>query len=168
VLAAVAGCAGISAGSDYAPSVDFTAPATFSWEARDALPTGDPRLDNNPFFDSRVKAAVEDQLSAAGYRRVDSDARLRVHYHFHVSQRLDIYAIDRPAGYTFPGGRDSTTHVYDEGTLVVDLIDARTRAMVWRGWARSNLEGVINDRARMHARIDELILRMFEKFPPGG
>jgi len=167
VLAGLTGCAGIATGFDYAPSVAIADLATFGWGARDAYPTGDPRLDNNPFFEERVKGAVEDQLASAGLRRTDDDPRLLVHYHFHVSQRLDVYAIDRGEGYSLPGGRDSATYVFDEGTLVVDLIDARTNSLVWRGWARSNLEGVINDPVRMHARIDDLVRKMFEGFPPG-
>ncbi|MBI2536794.1 MAG: DUF4136 domain-containing protein [Gemmatimonadetes bacterium] len=69
--AALAACATLSVSSYIHPAADFSRYQTYDWGPRDALPTGDPRLDNNPFFDSQVRASVERELAAQGYRRVD-------------------------------------------------------------------------------------------------
>lgn len=57
--------------------------------------------------------------------------------------------------------------VYDEGTLVVDLVDPRAQTLVWRGWAESSFEGAIDDQAWMEARIDEAVARILERLPRG-
>jgi hypothetical protein len=54
---------------------------------------------------------------------------------------------------------------YDSGTLVLDFVDARTKKVVWRGWAQNNMEGVIANQDRLEAHIDEAVRRMFERFP---
>lgn len=49
---------------------------------------------------------------------------------------------------------------YTEGTFVIDLIDADTRRIVWRGWANDRVDpGVII------TEIDEYVEEIFEEFP---
>lgn len=161
-----AGCATVTSGADFSPETRFPEFASYSWGPRDDLPTGDPRLDRNPFFDARVRSAVEWELTTRGLKPVDTAPDLLIHYHISVQQRLDVYAVDRIAGYGAPAQRtDSTVYVYDEGTLIVDLVDARTREVIWRGWARTNIEGVIDHPDRLKQRVDEAVARMFERYP---
>jgi len=46
--------------------LDFAKYRTYEWGPADALPTGDPRLDGNPFFKDHVQGAVEKQLAGRG------------------------------------------------------------------------------------------------------
>lgn len=50
------------------------------------------------------------------------------------------------------------------GTLVIDVMETSTRELVWRGWA----EGALLDRetARSQAEIDEVVVRILDRFPP--
>ena len=57
--------------------------------------------------------------------------------------------------------------MYDAGTLVIDLVDARTNKLVWRGWSEGNVEGVVNNQRWMEERIDEAVTRIFERLPSG-
>ena len=47
---AAAGCATVDVGSHVERGLDFRQFHTYAWGPADALPTGDPRLDKNPFF----------------------------------------------------------------------------------------------------------------------
>ncbi len=162
----LAGCAGIVAGAHFQPETKFAEFRTFAWAPRDELPTGDPRLDNNPFFDAQVRSAVEAELGIRGMRPSPDQADLEVHYHASVERVLNVYTVDRVSGYDSPGGvRDTALYAYDEGTLVVDLVDAHTNQVVWRGWARASLEGVIDDTRRMRNRVEESVQKMFERYP---
>ena len=58
--------------------------------------------------------------------------------------------------------------MFDAGTIVIDLIDARSRRLVWRGWAEGGIDGVVDDQASMEQRIDEAVARILEKFPSRG
>jgi hypothetical protein len=158
---AIAACAPMNVSSYIHPAADFSQYRTYDWGPRDALPTGDPRLDNNPFFDSQVRSSVQRELAARGYQRVGSNPDLVVHYHASVQQKVDVYRVDTEAGY-----RTETDAVqYEEGTLVLDVADAKTKQIIWRGWGQGDIEGVINDQARMEQRVRDVTRKILERFP---
>ncbi len=160
--ATVTACAGMSVSSYIQPGADFAPYTTYDWAPRDALPTGDPRLDNNPFFDAHVRASVENRLAAKGYRRVVENPSLLIHYHASVEQKVDVYRVDTEGGYRY----DTETVQYEQGTLVLDVADARTKQIIWRGWGQSDIEGVIDDQSRMEKHVAELTKKILERFPP--
>jgi len=57
---------------------------------------------------------------------------------------------------------------YQEGTLVIDLVDRRTNKVVWRGWARDTMDGVIDDQERLERQVDDGVGRMMRLLPRGG
>jgi hypothetical protein len=57
---------------------------------------------------------------------------------------------------------------YEQGTLVLDIVDARTRRIVWRGWAEQSLSGVIDDQDRLQHEIDRGVEKMMQQIPRGG
>ena len=128
------------------------------------LSTGDPRLDNNRFFDERVRMQVEKQLARHGFEPTTSaTGDLLVHYHASITQRIDIAELD-PDGNGDVGRR---SEVYDAGTLFIDLIETRTNKLVWRGWAEGSFDGVIDQQAWMEERIDDAVTRILQKLPRG-
>jgi len=164
LAAALAGCAtGMTAGAYRERGVDFSRYRTFAWEPADALPTGDPRLDANPYFNDRFMGAVERGLAARGFALVDAGSPdLRIHYHASVSRRPDGNRLDAEYGNCV--GDDCPTGVveYEAGTLVLDIIDARNDRLVWRGWARDSIEDVLGDRDRLERMIDDAVARMLQ------
>ena len=48
----------------------------------------------------------------------------------------------------------------EAGTLVVDIVDARTDRLIC--WAQDSVEGVLGNRDRLGRKIDEGVTRMFE------
>jgi len=61
---AAVGCAPMTVSSHVERGLDLTRYRTFEWGSADALPTGDPRLDNNRFFIERVRDSVDRELAA--------------------------------------------------------------------------------------------------------
>jgi hypothetical protein len=162
----VSACASVNAGSDYAAGLDLKPYATFDWGAGDTLPAGDPRLDNNPFFDARVRAAVERELATKGITRRAASPDLLIHYHASVRQRVDVIRSDEVRGYTF-GGVNSSEKVieYEEGTLILDIAEAKSKRILWRGWAQTDVDGIMNEQREMEKRIDQSVRKMLEQLP---
>jgi hypothetical protein len=163
---AVAGCATMQVSSHVQRDVDFSRYRTYDWGPADALPTGDPRLDNNPFFKDHMQGAVEKALAARGLALVsDPRADLLIHYHASVTQRLDVNRIDQRYGYCY--GEDCNVRVtdYEAGTIVLDLVDGHTNRLVWRGWASDSLDGVIDNQQRMERMINQAVTRMMAQLP---
>ena len=165
-FAVVSGCATINAGADFDPAVRLDQYRTFDWGGGDSLPVGDPRLENNPFFDSRVRSAVELELAAHGLRRATGSPDLLVHYHASVRQRVDVVRADEERGYSSPrsGGSDMVLE-FEEGTLIVDLADAKSKAVLWRGWSQTDVGGLIDNPREMEKRIQESVRLMMKKLP---
>ncbi len=156
----------IRAGADFVPGVDLGSFATFTWDEPDTRPVGDPRLENNPFFEARLHDAIERELNTRGLRPADSGAGLVVHHHATVRDHVEVYEADREAGYTTSEYGEGTQVVqYDQGTLLVDIADAETREVLWRGWAQFDISAAMVNPEIMAERINEAVAKIFEHYP---
>jgi hypothetical protein len=168
ITAAVAGCAVMTVSSHIERNVNFTEYVTYDWGPPDNLPVGDPRLDNNPFFKDYVQGAIEKKLVAKGYElAVTGEPDLLVHYHASVSQKLDVYEADHRYGYCYDNCEARIVN-YEEGTLVVDVVDRKTSKVVWRGWSQDTMNGVIDNQDRLKKQVDEGVTKMMLMLPRGG
>ncbi len=156
---ALTGCASSEVSSYIARGVNLRAHRTYNWALDSARSTGDPRLDNNRFFQERVQAAIDAQLADKGFEKTDSPD-LIVHYHASVMQDI----ANRETKDT-GDCEECWPEVYDQGTLLIDLVDARTAQLVWRGWAKGSIDGVIDDQGWMEQRIDEAVVRIMRELP---
>ena len=168
-LAAVfaVGCATMNVSSHVERGINFAQFATYDWGPADALPTGDPRLDNNAFFKDYLTGAVERLLAAQGYRRAETGQKpqLLVHYHANITQRFEVHGVDRSTYVNCYPNCEPEVVDYEQGTIIVDLVNATTDQVVWRAWAQDNISGMIDDQERMKAHIEKAVVQMFEQFP---
>jgi len=164
---AAAGCAttSMNVSSHVRPGIDAAQYRTYGWGPADALPTGDPRLDANPYFQDYVQGAVERQLAARGIQPSTTGAPdLLLHYHAAIDTRIDVGRSERE--YERCQGADCPAWIvdYEAGTLVLDVVDARTNRLIWRGWAQDSVRE-FESRDRMAETIGEAVRRMMARFP---
>lgn len=161
---ALAGCASMSVSTYLERGADFTKYRTYSWAPAEALDTGDPRLDNNPFFHERIQADVEKELASIGLEKIASGGPdLVVHYRASVRQRIYVNDIDPEKGYC--DANNCKPGVYEAGTLLLDFVDARTDKLLWRGWAEDSVDGAIDNQELMEQKIDKAVARILERLP---
>lgn len=160
----LAACAVVSVNSYSQRTFDIGRYHTYAWGPADTHGTGDPRLDNNTFFEARVRAQVEQRLAARGFEKTAGAPDLLVHYHASFVQKLDTRELDRQYTPCAPG--DCRAFVYDAGTLVVDLVDPRAGTLLWRGWAEGSMDGAIDNQTWLEARVDDAVLRILRRLPP--
>jgi uncharacterized protein DUF4136 len=160
VMATVVGCGGATVSSYVDRGADFAAYATYAWAADDRLVTGDPRLDNNPFFLRRLRGAVDHELALRGFTKTTmGPPDLIVHYHASVDRRLELGDEKNDRAH------ERKPFVSEAGTLVIDLTDARTNALVWRGWAEGTIDGVVDNQDVMERTVDEAAARILAQLP---
>jgi len=154
-LLAAAGCSGISASYDFDPRTDFAAYKGYAW-----LPA--PREERmNPLVRDRVVAAVDRALQAKGYR-TSSSPDFKVATHAATENRVSV--TDWGYGYWRAGG-GVDVYQYQVGTLILDIVDAKTNRLVWRGTA----SGVVDPSPKPEEttkRINEAVEKMLANFPP--
>jgi hypothetical protein len=153
------------AGSDFEPGFDFTQYTSYTWDEPDQRPVGDPRLENNPFFMHRLHAAIHWELATRGIEYDREGPALTVHHHAIVRNQVEVYAAEPTAGRTSEYGENTEVIQYEEGTFLVDISDARTGVIIWRGWAQLDLSRALDDPMEMRDQIDLAIGKMFETFP---
>ncbi len=163
------GCAPIRVNSFMERGVDFAQFQTYDWGPASALPTGDPRLDNNPFFHDSFQGAVEKRLIASGLRQAGSAAPdLLIQYHASMSQSFSVSGADRDYGDCGTGDCEARVTQYEAGTLVLDVRDARTNRVVWRSSAQQSVDGLIDNQDWMEKYVEKAVARMLEQFPRAG
>jgi hypothetical protein len=91
---------------------------------------------------------------------------LLTHYHANITKRINANHVDRAYGYC--SRQDCAPEIveYEAGTLVLDIVDARSNRLIWRGWATNSVEDMLNDPDRMAKTIERAVSEMLRRLPP--
>src|SRR5690606_29827493 len=134
-------CAPIQVATYEQPAADAARYGTYAWQAANGRATGDPRLDGHSPFEGYVTAAIDEQLRAKGFEPAATGIPdVVVRWNAATEQRIYL-----GAGRSEERCIDCRLDIFDEGTLVIDMLDGRTGQLVWRGWASGALDGVVAD-----------------------
>jgi hypothetical protein len=142
------------------PGTSFSSYKTFTWLKQPNL--GDPLLKQ------RIVDDISTQLQAKGLQPVQEGGDLAVAAHVatKTEKTLNTFYDGFGGGWRWGGGFGSATTMvdtYQEGTLVVDLFDAKTQQAIWRGTATQKVSSNPQDQAK---NIDKAAQKIFAKFPP--
>jgi len=153
LTATVAYAQKVSVDSD--PAAPFSTYKTYAWVEGTPAP--------NPLNEDRLRMAVDARLALKGLRMNTTNPDLIVTTHVTTKERQELM----PSGFGYGpwwGGRYGTANVeaYVEGTLVVDLYDANTKKMVWRGVATATAS---DKPTKNISKMNKALDKMFEKYP---
>ncbi|HEY3487573.1 MAG TPA: DUF4136 domain-containing protein [Gammaproteobacteria bacterium] len=168
----VTACSGIAVKQDYDTSVDLQNLKTFNWQSPTQPKTAN-ELANNTLIDSRIRAAVERALAAKEHRKVTSgEADYLVAYSYTIDEKLERdtsgtgIGVGRRHRSTFGGiGINFGYDEYEEGTLIIDLINPANGKLLWRGFARQRLIWQ-SDPEETTEKINATVAAILKKFPP--
>ena len=165
-------CSGIRVTTDYDPSADFTRLRSYAWLDEQSGVQGD-RADVTSLLDRRVRRSVDTELQKKGLSSVArAGADALVTYHLGVETKLDVNTIDTGYGYGrgwYRGGVSTHTTVteYQEGTLLIDLVDPKAKQLIWRGSGQARVRRSSTPEER-EQRIDEAVAEILKSFPPSA
>ena len=161
--------AGISAAqqvkTDYDRAADLAQYKTYSWEHVET---------KDPLSVDRIKNAVNATLTARGWTQVESggDVSIVAVQMTSNQETLNTFYNGFGGGWgwrRFGGGgigeATTTTETYKVGTLVIDLFDAKTKKLLWRG---SSSDTLSNNSDKNIKNLDKGVGKMFKQFPPGS
>lgn len=171
IAGAVTGCATLRVGSDYDHQASFGGFHTFTWVPRERYGT------RNPLVVQRARDAIQAELLRKGYVFAPEAAAADFAVDFTIGSRVRMDVHSYPASYVggwnwgTPGwwgypywGSQVDIRQYREGTLSVDVFDARTHRPVWHGWAKKELS--TSDVERSEEPIREAVRAILARFPP--
>jgi hypothetical protein len=147
---------------DFDKAANFASFKSYAWVAGTVLAD---EINHN-----RVVDAVDAQLAAKGLTEVEAGATpdLLVAYHASFDKDLQVTGFSSGWGpYRFGATRSGTARAEEilNGTLVVDLMNARTHAIVWRGMASKEISVKADPRTR-ERNINRAAAKLFKNYPP--
>jgi len=157
-------CSSIRVNSDYDKSVDFSQYKTYAFHKR-----GIDRVEISGLDKKRILNAIDIELGKKGMTKSENPDLL-VNIFTKERERIDVDQYNAGWGYGWGygwnpylwGGRTYVS-TYVEGTLYIDLIDAKKKELVWEG------EGVgylTENRERKESQINEFVAKILAQFPP--
>ena len=141
--------------SDYDRAYDFSQVKTYDYVPHQGG-RPDP-LAGNPMNERRIRAAIDSHFVARGITRDTLNPSIRVAYYAATRQRVNVQ--DWGYGPGRWGTRRLDVHEYTQGTLVLDLVDAASKELVWRGTASGTVE--LRDADR---KIRDAVRKLFERY----
>lgn len=154
----------VSVFHDYDRKIDLSAYRTYDWKMLDRKESVNNPLYDNELNDKRIKAAVDKVMTNKGYQLISDSPSLYLHYHIVIEDKSVVIRESDIHNYsTYWLGLDMNTFQYKEGSLIIDLMDAKTNGLIWRGWAVAILEDV--HPAKIEKKLDLTIERILEGLP---
>jgi uncharacterized protein DUF4136 len=154
----------VKVGAD--PNADLAKYKTYTWDK--PLPPG------NPIVQQTIIDSVDQAMTAKGLTKVADGADVTVVYFAATNADIQIGypSWSNAMGTALPTGIavGAQSWPVHKGTLVVDLVDVKTKNSVWRGTATQILkEGPTGNAAKDAKRVEQPIRKsvekMFKQFP---
>jgi len=174
VLALSACGSGMTFNSDFDDSVDFSLWSTFRYAIQEELNPAD-YLQTDPFAGKRTRAAIEEGLQAKGYTMIESGTPdFVVLAHAGVKEKVSVTNYGTSYGGYYGGwydpwwgpyGGNTSVSYYDEGTMVIDVVDMERKELVWRGMATATL-ATNPSGEKMESNIRKAVNGILLRFPP--
>lgn len=163
---AITGCAS-NVVTDYDSATVFG-----NYNSYDFAPTKTESEDYVTLDGSRIKSAIERELKQEALRKVPSnEADLFVAWRIEKTERLERKGASFGLGFgsgNFGWGLSAPPPVekVEEGKLVIELVDASNKRVVWRAASRRYLNEDQSPESRREL-IDKIVQDMFDEYPPG-
>ena len=157
--------------TDYDPTADFSQYKTYRMISHNDIATAGQI--QNPQLDNSVSDLIRAQMTAKGLQEdeVGGTPDLKVRYWAASQQKQKITDLDDWGGYDpfWDGGwwgpmwDDVMVTNYKKGTLLIDIIDTKTKKLVWRAYLIAALSG---DAEKAMVEADKAMTKAFQDFPP--
>lgn len=146
---------------DYDMDAPFATFKTYAWVPGHNL--------DDDFNHRRIVSAIDSQLTLKGLRKVETSDNpdVLVAYHASFIKNLQVTGFSSGwGGYRF-ASRSATARAEQIviGTLVVDVVQASSKTIVWRGTARKELDPKASPEKR-EKNINKAAEKLFKMYPP--
>lgn len=158
-------CSTVRVATDYDKDANFNQYNSFAFYK--------PGIDKAKISDldkKRILRAIESELTAKGMTKSETPDLL-VSIFTKEKERVDVYNHNFGYGwgwnpYWYGGYNSSNVSRTSEGTLFIDLIDAKTNNLVWQGMGTADL--VNQNMEKKEERIKEIVMKILSEYPPGS
>lgn len=134
---------------------------------------------NSPLAEAQLKQSVDRDLAAKDFRRVSSAEHpdFLVGWHLTTQAKTQVEAINPywgygwgpvfgpPPAYGGAFGPGAAVAEYEQGTVILDVVDACSNRLIWRGTAMANL-GANPSAEKVQKQVNQAADKILARFPP--
>jgi len=165
LLLILTSCSSVTVYSDYDKNVDFTPYKTYAF-----FKPGIDKVEISDLDKRRILHAIESELQAKGFTKSENPDLL-VNIFTKSREQVDVNQFSAGWGYGWGWGWNpymmyggqTTVSTSTEGTLYIDLIDAKKKEMIWQGEGIGVLTRNID---KKDERIAEFVSKILAQYPP--
>ncbi|RDY59269.1 DUF4136 domain-containing protein [Flagellimonas nanhaiensis] len=169
----LASCSSVRVISDYDKQADFNAYKSYAF-----YKTGIDKAQISDLDKKRILRAIDSELSSRGMVKSEQPDVL-ISIFTKERERVDVYNNNFGWGWGYGGfynpwvwgpgwgwGWGSNVSTRTEGSLYIDVIDAKNKELVWQGRGVGTLNNTSNVEKK-EERIREFVNQILERYPPG-
>lgn len=160
----VTSCSSVRVASDYDREVNFN-----QYESYAFFKPGIDKAEISDLDKKRILRAIEAEMQRKGFTKSENPDLL-VSIFTKTNENINIYQNNMMGwGYGWGwhpwywGSGFNTVNRTSEGTLYIDLIDAKGKELVWQGMGTAALAEKVD---KKQERINEIVSEILEKYPP--
>jgi len=165
LLFVLCSCSSVKVYNDYDKNVDFSQYKTFAF-----YKSGIDKVEISDLDKKRILRAIEAELTAKGFTKSENPDLL-VNIFTKSREEVDVNTLNAGWGYGWGwgwnpwmyGGSRTSVSRSTEGTLFIDLIDAKKKEMVWQGEGDGYLT---KNPDKKDERVNEYVSKILEQYPP--
>lgn len=176
ILVILGSCTSVRVVTDYDREADFGTYKSFAF-----YKTGIDKAQISDLDKKRILKAIDGELSSRGMVKSKQPDML-ISIFTKEKERVDVY--NNPYGFGWgmgwgfynpwfwgagwgPGWGGTNVSTRTEGALYIDIIDAKTKELVWQGKG-TGVVGSTKDIAKKEERIRDFVSRILEEYPPNA
>jgi len=164
LLVLLSSCSSVSVNADYDKNAAFTQYKSFAF-----YKNGIDKVEISDLDKRRILHAIDTTLIAKGMTRSETPDLL-INFFTKEREQVDVNQFNMGWGYGWGwgwnpwmwGGNTSVSR-YTEGTLYIDLIDAKKKELIWQGEGKGVLT---KDTRKKEEKIQEFVTKILEQYPP--
>lgn len=161
----LASCSSVRVNADYDKKVDFNKYKTYAY-----IKASIDKVEISDLDKKRILHSIDDAMTTKGFAKSENPDML-ISIFTKESQRVDVYN-NNAWGFGFGWGwgwnpywgmNYNSVYTTPEGTLFIDIFDAKTKEMIWQGEGSGYLTKNVD---KKDARIKEFVDKILEQYPP--
>ena len=157
-------CSSVNVNSDYDKKVDFSQFKTYAF-----YKSGIDKVEISDLDKKRILYAIDEIMTSKGFTKSETPDLL-INFFTKEREQVDVNQFNMGWGYGWGlgwnpwiWGGNTTVNRYSQGTLYIDLIDAKKKELIWQGEG----EGVLTkDTHKKDEVIKTFVTKILEQYPP--
>lgn len=164
LLVLLSSCSSIKVYEDFDKNVDFSQFKTYAFQK-----SGIDKVEISDLDKKRILRAIDAQMALKGFTKSENPDLL-VNIFTKEREQVEVSQFNAGWGYgwgfgwdPFMWGGNTTVSSFVEGTLFIDLVDAKKRELVWQG---QGVGVLTQNREKKEKLINEFVTKILAQYPP--